>query len=88
MFHQFTHLTRERDSLDHDDRVDALAMLLGAFADILGVDPGQMALRVSAEREVEEFDRLYGDLEEDDQGVLKAGDRKGQRAVSLLPTPR
>ena len=88
LFHQFTHLTRERDSLDHDDRVDALAMLLGAFADILGVDPGQMALRVSAEREVEEFDRLYGDLEEDDQGVLKAGDRKGQRAVSLLPTPR
>lgn len=87
LMHQFTHLTREKDSLDHDDRVDSLAMALGAFADILGVDPHQMAIKSAGERDDEEYERLFGDLEEQEDGTLKGG-AGGQRAVGLRPTPR
>jgi len=36
--HQITRLTRERGSLHHDDRVDALAGLVGLFTDSMGKD--------------------------------------------------
>jgi len=88
LFHQFTHLTRERDCLDHDDRLDSVAMAVGAFADILGVDPGQMAVRSAEEREEEEYEKLFGELEENDQGLLIGKGPKGNRPASLKPQSR
>lgn len=88
LFHQFTHLTRDRDSLDHDDRIDALAMAGGAFADILGVDPGLMAVRRSQEADDEEYERLFGDLEEDEQGTLVSQRRIGKKINALGPQTR
>lgn len=87
LFHQFTHITRERDCLDHDDRVDALSLAVGAFADILGVDPHAMATRKTQESEDEEYERMFGSLDEDDMGLLKGGGAK-PRIRALLPTKR
>lgn len=70
LMHQFTHLTRERESLDHDDRIDSLAMAIGGFADILGVDPHQEALRRGQEASDEEWEKLFGDNGETDEGVM------------------
>lgn len=64
LFHQMTHLTRERDCLRHDDRIEAVAMLVGAFAAELGVSPEFMALRREEERIEEELDRLFADADE------------------------
>lgn len=87
LFHQLTHLTRERDCLDHDDRIDALSLAVGAFSDILGVDPHAMATRKSQETEDEEYEKLFGDLDEDDRGILRSGGAK-PRMKALLPTRR
>ena len=86
--HQFTHITTERDCLVHDDRLDALGTGILDFADILGVDPQGMANRGRGEREEAEWEKLFGDLEEDDFGMLKAKDQQGKRAVCLRPTSR
>lgn len=85
--YQYTHLTRERDALIHDDRLDGLALAVGDFADILGVDPQGMAVRASDERIEDELEKLFGDTEEDDLGLLKPG-RGDKRAESLKPQRR
>lgn len=69
-----THLTRERDALHHDDRVDALGLGVGLFADVLGVDPQVMAARTSQERQDEEWEKLFGEDDgEDAQGLPRFG---------------
>ncbi len=37
MIHQLTHITRDRGSLYHDDRLDALALALGFIVENVGV---------------------------------------------------
>ena len=37
--HQYTHITSARGSLKHDDRIDCIALALGALAHWAGVDP-------------------------------------------------
>ncbi len=71
--YQFTHLTRDRDSLGHDDRVDALAGAVAAFAEVLGVDPSLMAKSAARDRMDEEWERIFGadDWEETEMGTLK-----------------
>lgn len=63
LLHQYAHLTRDRDSLHHDDRLDSLAGAIMDFADILGVDPKDMVKVMQSDRDIEEWDRLYGDME-------------------------
>lgn len=41
--HQLTNLTRDRDCLGHDDRVEALAELVAQFVDTMGVSPEDSA---------------------------------------------
>lgn len=38
LFHQMTHICREKDALKFDDRVDALAMLVAHFAELMDQD--------------------------------------------------
>ena len=86
LMHQYAHLTRDRDSLHHDDRIDSLAQAVLAFADILGVDPSDMAKVMQADRDLDEWDRLYGDME-----VLigeKPRAPQQPRAKALLPQSR
>jgi len=59
LFTQMTRLTRERGSLPHDDRVDALSMAVAWAQRALGNDPD--ALREAALRKKQEED-LYGYL--------------------------
>lgn len=62
--YQFTHLTRERDCLAEDDRVESVAGLLAMMADALGVEPEGMALRARQEREEDWMRELYEEAEE------------------------
>lgn len=43
LFHQMTHICRQKDALRFDDRVDALAMLVGHFVDIMDQDANKLA---------------------------------------------
>lgn len=70
LFFQYTRLTRERDSLAHDDRVESLAGACGYFAPKLGVDPLGMAVRAREDHYTDELERL---LAEDDEAVGRAG---------------
>lgn len=88
LFHQFTHLTRDKDCLVHDDRLDALALGVADFADILGVDPGTVAAQSAEERMDEELAKLFGEMEEDDEGILRPVNSSTQRAGHFLPTRR
>ena len=38
LFHQMTHICREKGALRHDDRVDALAMLVAHFVELMAQD--------------------------------------------------
>lgn len=43
LFHQMTHVCRQKDALRHDDRLDALAMLVAYFAELMNQDAEKMA---------------------------------------------
>lgn len=51
-FYQYCNLTRERDSLTHDDRIEVIGGLVGLFREQLGVNP--LALARQRETEFEE----------------------------------
>lgn len=88
--HQFTHLTRDKDSLGHDDRLDALANAVTDFADILGVDPSVMAEVSKSNRADEEYEKLFGgdadeEMVEDENGIVRVNEETyaDDRAKSL-----
>ena len=58
LFYQMTRLTRDRGALSHDDRLDALAMAVGYWKDILDIDNEKAAEKLRQDRFDEEFDRL------------------------------
>lgn len=72
--YQYTHLTRERDSLGQDDRLESLAGLLAMFASELEVDPQGMTIRRSTERE----DELLRELEEMEEDLSVGGPGKAR----------
>lgn len=43
LFHQMTHICRDKDALRHDDRLDALAMLVAHFVEIMNQDAEKVA---------------------------------------------
>lgn len=88
LFHQYTHLTRERDSLIHDDRLDSMALGLADFADILGVDPEGLAQQAGVDREDEEWEKIFGDTEDDEFGLPSTVLRGQDRAESFKPQKR
>lgn len=68
LFSQLTNLTRERDCLAHDDRIDGLAGLVKQWVEELGVDPALMAARTGEEALQEELLKLAGiNLDEEDE---------------------
>lgn len=76
LFYQFTHLTHERDSLKHDDRIEAVSEAVGLYADVLGVDPMGMAEKTAADRLEEELMGIYaepGDTPVSRSGRVSAG---------------
>ena len=63
--YQYTHLTRERDCLGEDDRLESVAGLCAMFAPELEVEPLGIALRRADEREEE----LLRELEDEDEAI-------------------
>jgi len=84
--YQYTHLTRETDSLAEDDRVEGFAGLVALFADVLGVDPVGIAQRRSEDRE----ERLLRELEEDEWDAVgrPMGGREDTRVEAAKPSKR
>jgi signal recognition particle GTPase len=60
---QYTHLTRERGGVPHDDRIDALAMAVSAFAEAMGMDHEGASSRAKQEALEDELEEM---LEEAD----------------------
>ena len=71
LIHQITHITRDRGSLFHDDKLDSLALALGWIVETVGV---------SAEEALERYreDLLDEDLERFMHGVGVNGRVKGK----------
>lgn len=63
LMYQLTRLTREKDCLTHDDRVEGLAELIKLFADQLGLMPAEQAQKAHDDH-LEDFFKKLG-LEED-----------------------
>ncbi len=59
LFHQMTHICREKDALRFDDRVDALAMLVAHFIELMNQDAQKVADRQHDEWMRAELERLH-----------------------------
>ncbi len=59
LFHQMTHICRMKDALRHDDRVDALAMLVGHFVELMNQDARKTASQVHEEAMRAEVAKLH-----------------------------
>ena len=86
--YQYSHLTKERDCLGHDDRLEAIAGACGQFAELLGVDPEGLSAQRKAEREEDELDKLFGDAESEYGLPHPNGKAADGRANSMKPQER
>lgn len=55
---QWTRLTRERNCLPHDDKIDALELLVRGFGEIMATDPQQAAKRLHEQKIDEELKQM------------------------------
>lgn len=67
LMYQITRLTREKDCLTHDDRVEGLSGLARMFLDAMGLHPGEQA-EARAEADLEEELRKFDDEFDNIQG--------------------
>lgn len=61
--HQWTRITRQRGCLDHDDRIEALAMAVRAWRDQMAPDPAKAAERSRQRLIEEEIRKMRGELD-------------------------
>ena len=61
--HQWTRVTRQRGCLDHDDRIEALAMCVRQWRDEMAQDPGRAAERTRQRLIDEELRKLRGEMD-------------------------
>lgn len=64
LMHQMTHLSRERDSLLQDDKIESLAMAVGLYVELLNINPWEIAALRAQEREEQELEALFEDAVE------------------------
>lgn len=64
LFYQMTHLTRDRDCLMKDDRIEGLAAACAQFSEVIGVNPWEMAGKRDEDRMAEELEKLFEDADE------------------------
>ncbi len=79
LIHQLTHVSKERGSLQHDDRLDALAIALGFIVDSVGVSAEDAVARFKEEQ-------LDADLERFMQGVGVGGRVKATNYMDSFST--
>lgn len=59
LFHQMTHICRQKQALRHDDRIDALAMLVGYFVEMMNQDAAKVSDAAYEEAMRAELERYY-----------------------------
>jgi hypothetical protein len=69
LMHQWTHLSREKDSLIQDDKLEGLAMAVSLYADLLGINPWDAAKRKEEEVLDEELEAFLDDADAVAMGV-------------------
>ena len=62
LMYQLTHITRQRGSLKHDDRLDALAIALAAIVETVGVDEDEVRKEFKEQKLQAELDKFIGDI--------------------------
>ena len=62
LFYQLTHITKDKGSLHHDDRLDSLAMAVAYWVEMMGKDDFNAMARHKAERFDREIERYFEDL--------------------------
>jgi hypothetical protein len=83
LMYQLSHVTRERNSLGHDDRLDALAMLAGRFVELMNADADVKIRQHKEELLNRELAVFMGNLSESKSGLvalLGREPRNGQQA--------
>lgn len=93
---QFTHLTRDPGGIPQDDRIDTLAMFVGAFAEAMGLDPEVMATTALQERAEQELQDMLDEADEvsslESGALIRRSQGQGQhdrhRAKASLPSSR
>ncbi|MCC5780524.1 phage terminase large subunit [Nitratireductor sp. B36] len=76
LMYQITRLTREKDCLTHDDRVEGLAGVLGMFLDELGLMPAKQAEAAEEKRQEEYWDKFFKEADRIGKRVAKGVRRR------------
>jgi hypothetical protein len=75
--HQMTHISRDRGSLTHDDKLDSLAIALAYIVDKVGVDHEEALTRYKEEQLDRELERFM-------EGVGVTGTKKGNNYLDNI----
>ncbi len=62
LIYQLTHITRTRGCLRHDDRLDALAIVLAAIVEMVGIDEDDAMKEFKDQELQDQLDKFIGDL--------------------------
>jgi len=61
LFYQMTHITADRNSLRHDDRLDVLAMAVAYWSNRLAADPDKLAKKLRQEQDRKALEEFFGE---------------------------
>lgn len=86
LWYQYCNLTREKDCLAKDDRIDALAGLVGLYRDLLGVNPTKLASMRDEERLEAELQALEDEEASIAGATIGADPRSGRHTTGRRPT--
>ncbi len=78
LLYQYAYLTREKDCLSKDDRIDSLAAAVARWVDLFSLDPDRLAGDRDIERELAKL-QGYHDEAESLQGASRRPDKGGLR---------
>lgn len=78
LIYQYAYLTREKDCLSKDDRIDSLAAAVARWVDLFSLDPDRLAGDRDIERELAKL-QGYHDEAESLQGASRRPDKGGLR---------
>lgn len=70
LMYQMTHINRQRGALRHDDRLDALAIVLAAIVDSVGIDEDEARKEYKEQEFQAQLDKFIGDVK-DPQWVVR-----------------
>lgn len=82
---QYTHLTRDKGGIPHDDRLDALAGACAPFAEAMGIDPQGGASRAKEDALEQELEDMLDEADEVSKGHSSATGRYGKHSPHHKP---